>query len=526
MRGSIAAKFPQLRAFLPQRLSAVHADQGKLGAFRHHSGLTAAQAKQALTKFNSFPTIEVWDLGLGTNGNPAMGRFDPEFRNSVAIARDVAERFEIDFSSPTAQETIEAVVLHEMVHWGDFFDDSQESGDPGLRFELEVYQEWHGRWFDAAPSPAVLAVADGSRFVFPITGQIGGGTAYWGRNIRSNGSRSHHGIDIFNEIGTPVHAIADGRILQGRRFRSGEPWVSQTGNYGQMVDIDHGNGLVSRYAHLNTVEVMPGPVRQGARIGTLGASGTEWGAWLAVGQPGGSPPVTASRPHLHFEIRNAAGQAFGNFDDTFDPASFFDFIAAGKDARNTAVTVLQPGRTLEQPVAAIADPAVEIKTGTDAIPVGHRTAYPNRTYSPDDPRGLRNNNPGNLRKDGTEWAGLRTADLQLDTAFYQFIAMEWGIRAMARVLRTYRDHYGIRTLRAMSARWAPFADHNDPVRHAQNVLANAPGVANSIDMDIDLADPAVAFGVVRGIAVAENGRKADTISDDIVQRGIDLESSA
>lgn len=70
------------------------------------------------------------------------------------------------------------------------------------------------------------------------------------------------------------------------------------------------------------------------------------------------------------------------------------------------------------------------------------------------PRGLRNNNPGNLRW-GDKWQGLVTPFERTDTAFCQFVDPSWGIRALARVLIAYQDKHNLRTVRAIIARWAP-----------------------------------------------------------------------
>lgn len=68
------------------------------------------------------------------------------------------------------------------------------------------------------------------------------------------------------------------------------------------------------------------------------------------------------------------------------------------------------------------------------------------------PRGIRNNNPGNIRH-GAKWNGL--ADDQPDSAFCTFIQPEYGIRAMAKVLITYHDKYGLDTVSGIINRWAP-----------------------------------------------------------------------
>ncbi|MCI1681454.1 MAG: structural protein P5 [Bacteroides sp.] len=74
------------------------------------------------------------------------------------------------------------------------------------------------------------------------------------------------------------------------------------------------------------------------------------------------------------------------------------------------------------------------------------------------PRGLRNNNPGNIRKNSTKWQGLRKE--QTDKSFFQFVSIEWGYRALMRTLQTYRNKYRCRTIADFIKRWAPENENN------------------------------------------------------------------
>jgi murein DD-endopeptidase MepM/ murein hydrolase activator NlpD len=524
MRMEDKSKYPRLAAFLPEALHRCYQDERKMSALLKFSQLTRDAAEKALTRFDTNPWISISDIGLGPFGTPALGMFDIDFKNTVFLAEDVARQFEEDFSMAEAQELIEATILHEIVHWGDFFDDSLQSGDPGAMFEMDVYGKRHTRWFERQLESSVISNA--ARFIFPMAGRIGGGTAYWGENIRSGGTRSHHGIDIYNGIGTPVHAVADGTVLGGNRYRKGSERKAEINNYGQMVDIDHGNGFVSRYAHLDTVEINPGPIKQAQRIGSMGATGTQWGRWLFENKPTPAPPEGATAPHLHFEIRRASGKPFKSFKDTLDPASFFEFIGNGRAARNTPVTALQPGIKLDSPVPETATSPDNQIEALGANMLADITAYPNTNYAPSDPRGLRNNNPGNIKRDQTDWVGLRPSIHQLDPVFFQFTAMRFGIRAMARILKNYSLKQGINSLRGMSERWAPADDGNDPLLHARIILSHCRGVCQSVDETISLSKPDIQFGIIRGIMVAENGPKAETVSDETVLKGIDLECVA
>lgn len=92
----------------------------------------------------------------------------------------------------------------------------------------------------------------------------------------SRGARAHEGIDIRAPRGTGVHSVAAGLVVQ-----SG--WMN---GYGNLVTLDHGDGLETRYAHLSEIFVRVGErVEPGERVAAVGATGN------------------ATTPHLHFEVR-------------------------------------------------------------------------------------------------------------------------------------------------------------------------------------------------------------------------------
>lgn len=73
------------------------------------------------------------------------------------------------------------------------------------------------------------------------------------------------------------------------------------------------------------------------------------------------------------------------------------------------------------------------------------------------PRGIRNNNPGNIKRSNTAWEGL--ADVQDDETFFTFKTPEYGIRAMARILRTYRSKHLLLSVDQIINRWAPLTEN-------------------------------------------------------------------
>ena len=76
-----------------------------------------------------------------------------------------------------------------------------------------------------------------------------------------------------------------------------------------------------------------------------------------------------------------------------------------------------------------------------------------------EPRGIRNNNPLNIRKSKDNWQGLRT--LQEDREFCQFSSMAYGWRAAFVILcKTYYGKYKLKTIRAIIMRWAPPKENN------------------------------------------------------------------
>ncbi|EDU7983796.1 structural protein [Salmonella enterica subsp. diarizonae] len=75
------------------------------------------------------------------------------------------------------------------------------------------------------------------------------------------------------------------------------------------------------------------------------------------------------------------------------------------------------------------------------------------------PRGIRNNNPGNIRW-GDDWKGLVPKSQRTDKDFCQFITPEYGIRAMIVILRNYQRKHGLNTITGIINRWAPTNENN------------------------------------------------------------------
>ena len=129
--------------------------------------------------------------------------------------------------------------------------------DAGIRGQLAAAQGAS----DTTPSPQGL--------IWPVSGPVTSPFGYrWGR--------LHAGIDIGVPYGTPIHAAASGTVIYAG-------WMS---GYGNLIVIDHGNGLATAYGHQSALAVGNGAaVSQGQVIGYVGSTGHSFGA------------------HLHFEVR-------------------------------------------------------------------------------------------------------------------------------------------------------------------------------------------------------------------------------
>lgn len=126
------------------------------------------------------------------------------------------------------------------------------------------------------------------------------------------------------------------------------------------------------------------------------------------------------------------------------------------------------------------------------------------------PRGLRNNNPGNIRV-GDNWQGLTGED---NAGFCTFAEPEFGIRALAKVLMSYQTKHGLRTLRGMISRWAP-ENENDTDAYIDSVCKQC---CASPDNPYTLT-PSRMLSLVTAIIKHENGQQP--YAPDVLQAGVD-----
>lgn len=117
-------------------------------------------------------------------------------------------------------------------------------------------------------------------------------------------------------------------------------------------------------------------------------------------------------------------------------------------------------------------------------------------------RGLRNNNPGNIRIDKSKWLG--EVQPSQDKSFKQFETMAWGYRAMFHLINNYSRLYGCNTVRKIICRWAPPVE-NDTEAYIRTVCRDS-----HVDPDshITTTYKDIMIPVVAAMSHVENGTPA------------------
>lgn len=167
------------------------------------------------------------------------------------------------------QQDVRAEYARRLANWRDEVDALEEE-DRKLTADIR------------ALTVAALGVVPGSPaeaslqgFIMPVAGSVGSGFGPRVHPIYGR-TRMHNGVDMSGRTGDPIYAAKGGEIL----------WAGARGGYGNVVIIDHGEGMSTLYAHQSRILVSVGErVDRGEVIGAIGSTGLSTG------------------PHLHFEFR-------------------------------------------------------------------------------------------------------------------------------------------------------------------------------------------------------------------------------
>ena len=115
----------------------------------------------------------------------------------------------------------------------------------------------------------IIASNTADLHVMPTKGTLS--SNFGKRKLSKKKAREHKGVDLSAKRGAPVVSAATGHVT----------FVGRKGAYGNMIEIDHGNGLITRYAHLDKTAVKEGTkVKTGQMIGTVGRTGRTTGVNL------------------------------------------------------------------------------------------------------------------------------------------------------------------------------------------------------------------------------------------------------
>lgn len=128
------------------------------------------------------------------------------------------------------------------------------------------------------------------------------------------------------------------------------------------------------------------------------------------------------------------------------------------------------------------------------------------------PRGIRNNNPLNIRR-GSNWVGL--SKHQTDPAFCQFDSMTYGLRAGLIIIRTYMQRYNLTTIHAIVSRWAP-PKENDTEAY---VISVASMMMMHALQKFDFGDRARIVSLVAAMCKVETGV---SIAPNLIESAYDL----
>ena len=207
------------------------------------------------------------------NGNP-LG-FDPEDRTFfVGLDRDAGERLELVFTARDGQKRTQLLEVKPRAWNIQHVNVAKRSGGTSEAWWKKREPDWLA--IKASREKKTGATGWRQDFIWPVKGRISGRFGSQ-RIYRGEPGSYHSGLDIAPGAGTPFVAPADGVVVLAARNYSLE---------GNLLIIDHGQGLNSAFLHASRLMVSEGDeVKQGQHIGNVGSSGR------------------ATGPHLHWSIK-------------------------------------------------------------------------------------------------------------------------------------------------------------------------------------------------------------------------------
>ncbi len=177
----------------------------------------------------------------------------------IQRSKITAEYKSINYARPASSEDI---AVNSGGPIGNLTEDESESGEATIESQL--------RLIETTSNPGFLPT------MWAHLGKINNEFGYRRNPFSGRGYEFHSGMDIDGDPGDVIAVPANGIVTK----------AGWEGGYGNMIEVDHGNGLTTRYGHLSRIGVQPNDaVQRGQLIGLIGSTGR------------------ATGPHLHYELR-------------------------------------------------------------------------------------------------------------------------------------------------------------------------------------------------------------------------------
>lgn len=198
-----------------------------------------------------------------------------------AAADDLGARAAVDPEAARAMDRLPASITHRAMGGASMSEMTgplttvMTSTEPAFGLLRDVLHIIDRKLDEARPNVERReALAAATPSIWPVPGWLS--SSYGSRRDPFTGSRDFHpGLDISADSGVPVRATADGTVVTARA----------SGNYGNLVALDHGFGIATRYGHLSRFEVSEGQrVKRGEIVGYVGSTGR------------------STSPHVHYEL--------------------------------------------------------------------------------------------------------------------------------------------------------------------------------------------------------------------------------
>ncbi len=217
-----------------------------------------------------------------------VGSLQAKVFEMSALGRRVAEAAGVSYTDPEVQAALdETALLPIMDELGSVRTasvgqaQSESAEDLGRRLDMLTQQvSRQADWFNMLDLVLTrrAGVEASLPTLMPVSYPYASSSFGWRRHPVTGRHLMHEGVDFPAPVGTPIHAASGGVVTVARSMAG----------YGRMVEISHGNGLVTRYAHASKIKVKEGDlVEKGQLIALVGSTGQSTG------------------PHLHFEVRMA-----------------------------------------------------------------------------------------------------------------------------------------------------------------------------------------------------------------------------